>query len=171
MRAGAAAYGPARALSKRDMPLLETKYFGAMPYGEEAVYEFPSGLPAFENEKRFALLEAPDNAPLVFLQSAETPALCFLAFPILVVDREYRLAISPEDLVSLGLDVRRQPRIGAEVLALALLCVRDGFPVTANLLAAVVINVRNRRAVQAIRSDGAYSYQQPVAAGEAVGSC
>ena len=46
---------------------------------------FPEGLPGFERERRFLPLEMPDQHPLVFLQSAATPALCFVTLPVLAV--------------------------------------------------------------------------------------
>ena len=153
------------------MPLVETKYFGTMSYGEESAFEFPLGLPGFEEEQRFVPIELPESAPLTFLQSISRPDLCFLAFPILVVDRDYRLAVSPEDLKLLGLDENQQPRIGGEVLVLALLCLRDGFPITANLMAPVVVSLASRRAVQAIRHDAVYSHEHPVPGLREVEAC
>jgi flagellar assembly factor FliW len=144
------------------MPSLDTKYFGVLTYREEAVFEFPQGLPAFEEEHRFVLIEMPENAPLVFLQSLRQPELCFLAFPILVADREYHLAVSPEDLEALGLDRGRQPTLGNEVLVLALVSLHDGFSATANLMAPIVLNLKTRRSLQAIRQDNLYSHQHPV---------
>jgi flagellar assembly factor FliW len=102
------------------MGTLHTKYFGEIEHADESSFHFPHGLPAFEEEKRFVPLDLPGSEPLVFLQSVTTPALCFLAFPILVVDPEYRLALAAEDLAVLGLD-GDEPKIGQEVLALALL--------------------------------------------------
>jgi flagellar assembly factor FliW len=139
------------------MPSTKTKYFGTMAYREESVYEFPWGLPAFDHEKRFVLIESPEYAPLVFLQSLADPELCFLAFPILVADREYQLGIAPEDLAALELDTDRQPG-AAQVLVLALLSMHDGFSPTANLMAPIVINLVTRRALQAIRCDSLYSH-------------
>ena len=133
-----------------------------MVYREESVFEFPSGLPAFEHEKRFVLIESPENAPLVFLQSLADRGLCFLAFPILVVDRNYQLGISPEDLAALELDTDRQPELGADALVLALLSLHDGFSATANLMAPIVINLGTRRALQAIRCDSLYSHEHPL---------
>src|SRR5579864_4605234 len=108
------------------MPSVDTKYFGVLNYSEEAVFEFPHGLPAFEEEHGFVLIESPENAPLVFLQSLTQPALCFLAFPILVADREYRLNMSAEDLAALDLDRRQQPLLGSDVLVLTLVSLHDG---------------------------------------------
>src|SRR5579863_4574716 len=114
------------------MPLLPTKYFGEIACDEADFYEFPLGLPAFERERRFLLLNLPNRYPLVFLQSASTKDLCFLALPILVADSQYELAVPIEDLELLDLETAGQPRIGSEVLVLALLSVGGGKPATAN---------------------------------------
>jgi flagellar assembly factor FliW len=144
------------------MAQVETEYFGTMSYREDSVFEFPTGLPAFLNEKRFVPIESPQHSPLLFLQSMTRPSLCFLAFPIQVVDPEYRLAVAREDLVSLELVPDRQPQLGTEVAVLALLSLRDGVPPTANLMAPIVVNLKTRRALQAIRQDAVYSHQHPV---------
>lgn len=133
-----------------------------MSYREDSVFEFPAGLPAFLNEKRFVPIESPQHSPLLFLQSMTRPSLCFLALPIQVVNRDYRLALAREDLVSLELVPDRQPQLGTEVAVLALLSLRDGVPPTANLMAPIVVNLKTRRALQAIRQDAVYSHQHPV---------
>jgi len=149
------------------MPTVDTKYFGTMEYREESVFDFPHGLPAFENERNFVLIERPENQPLVFLQSLSRPNLCFLVFPIWAVDPDYQLGVSREDLEALGLDPERQPAQGSDVLVLALVSMRDKFSATVNLMAPIVVNLKTRRAQQAIRQDSLYSYQhvlQPSAA-------
>jgi flagellar assembly factor FliW len=144
------------------MPLLATKYFGAVSYDPADIYQFPQGLPAFELEKSFVLLDVASKRPLVFLQSAGAPDLCFLAFPILVIDPEYELDVSFEDLTILGLATDRQPIIGTDVLVLALLAIQHAGPPNANLMAPIVINPKNGIGVQAIRSDRHYSFEYPV---------
>jgi len=144
------------------MPLLATKYFGILSCEPADCYHFPSGIPGFEGEYTFALLNLPGKEPLVFLQSAKTSSLCFLALPILVADPRYRLSVSFEDLEILKLGKTRQPRIGAEVLVLALLALEGEADATANLLSPIVMNVQNHRAVQAIRCDFKYSHCQPL---------
>lgn len=146
------------------MPRVATKYFGDMDSVEESVFEFPFGLPAFENERQFVFIESPAHAPLVFLQSATTAGLCFMALPIHNLDSGYELAILGADLAGIGLDPGRQPNAAGEILALALVCMHEGFAATANLMAPVIVNLKNRRAVQAIRADSKYSHQHPVLA-------
>lgn len=144
------------------MPSVETKYFGTLSYSEGAVFDFPQGLPGFEEEKRFVLIELPDRSPLAFLQGLSRASLCFPAFPILVVDEIYELAIAPEDLQALDLDVERQPAIGSEVIVLVLVTLHDKLHATANLMAPLVLSLEKRRGLQAIRRDSRYSHVHPL---------
>lgn len=144
------------------MPSLETKYFGTLPYSEGAVFHFPHGIPGFDEETRFVLIEVAERAPLVFLQSMARASLCFAAFPIQVVDRQYPLAIAPEDLEDLELDPGRQPALGADVTVLALISWHGQSRITGNLMAPVVLNLKTRHGLQAIRRDARYSHEHPI---------
>ncbi len=144
------------------MPSLETKYFGTLPYSEGAVFHFPRGIPGFDEEKRFVLIEVAERAPLVFLQSMAQKGLCFAAFPIQVVERQYQLAIAPEDLEDLELDPGRQPALGVDVTVLALISWHGQSRITANLMAPVVLNLKTRHGLQAIRRDARYSHEHPI---------
>jgi len=146
------------------MPQVATKYFGTMPYDEESIFEFPYGLPGFGDERRFVFIERQQHAPLIFLQSLRLAGLCFLALPLQILDAQYSLTVSPEDLVALELNPERQPLLASEILAVALISQHDGFPATANLMAPIVVNLKTRRALQAIRRDSRYSHQHPVLA-------
>lgn len=144
------------------MPKCQTRHHGELEYPEEAVVSFERGLFGFEDERRFIMIENPDARPIVFLQSLSTPALCFVSLPVFVVDPQYRLEIAPEDLEEIGLPPAAAPRVGADVLCLALITVREGGPTTANLLAPVVVRIEGRRAaVQAISAVPGYSHETP----------
>lgn len=150
------------------MPSFDSKDFGRIEYQPGSVLVFPNGIPGFEHRKRFLALTFPHTQPLVFLQSLEDAELCFITMPVLSIDRQYRLTVSEEDLESIGLPVKRQPKIGEDVACLAVVTLqRNGSP-TANLLAPVVINIRNLKAVQAIAPDLSYSHQHVLVAAEAV---
>jgi flagellar assembly factor FliW len=145
------------------MPVIDTKNFGPLRYDPGDALVFPRGLPAFENCREFLALTVPPSEPLIFLQSLEDSGLCFITTPILVVDSAYRLQIGAEDLELIGLPPRAAPVIGKDLLCLAVLSLREEGP-TANLLAPVVVNLRNRRAVQAVAQESGYSHQQPLLA-------
>jgi flagellar assembly factor FliW len=144
------------------MPLLETLRFGALEYPPEGAIDFPSGVPGFEHLRRFVLVEQAALAPLVFLQSLETPDLCFPAVAVCAIDPQYELEVSREDLEILNLDPSRQPEVGRDVVCLAIVAAPKGLP-TANLLAPIVINLSPRSSsrrlgVQAVRTDARYSH-------------
>jgi flagellar assembly factor FliW len=151
------------------MPNVETTHFGQIEFEEASVVIFPAGLPGFEERRRFLPLQFTDSAPLVFLQSVEVSGLCFVTVPIQAVDREYQLHVSEEDLESIGLDANRQPTVGSETLCLAVLSIRETGP-TANLLAPVLINTKNRLAVQAMQEGCGYSHQYVLQSWEEVAS-
>jgi flagellar assembly factor FliW len=144
------------------MALINTRRFGPLEYDESWVVSFPAGLAGFEQETRFVLLERPEWAPIVFLQSLADAGLCFLAAPVVALDPVYSLSVTREDIETLGLDEDRQPVPGEQVLCLALLCAPENGPLTANLLAPVVVNPKSKVAVQAVRADNRYSHQHAI---------
>jgi flagellar assembly factor FliW len=145
------------------MPSCETRYFGSAEYSDKDAIVFPSGLPGFPDEKSFLVLQRPDEYPIAYLQSTANPELCFLAIPILAVDNLYALHLSPDDAIVLG--TSEEPGIGADVLCLALLAVRESGP-TANLFAPIVINLANRTGAQCLNGAGTYSHQHPLMTAE-----
>jgi flagellar assembly factor FliW len=148
------------------MPECRTKYFERMEYTEDSVIQVPGGLPGFEQEREFVLIDQESKRPLVFVQSLRTPDLCFVALPVLSVDAAYRLFISTEDLDAIGLDSSRQPSIGSEVACLVIVAFGADRVMTANLLSPVVINLSTRVAVQAIQTGCNYSHRHPLMAEE-----
>jgi flagellar assembly factor FliW len=120
--------------------------------------EFPHGLPAFETQKRFKLI---DREPLLFLESETTPELSFLLLPVALIDPGYQLALSVEDREAIGASSN------SGLLCLAVITTAEDSPPTANLLAPVVVNLACGRAVQAVRSDSVYSHKHPLLADEA----
>jgi flagellar assembly factor FliW len=114
---------------------------------------FPSGLPGFEDERRMLPVEIPAQRPLLYLQSLDSAGICFVALPVYVIDPAFQLHISDEERALLQLPEDSGPVIGTDVLCVALL-IRSGDTVQANLNAAVVINLHNRRGIQCVNPSG-----------------
>jgi flagellar assembly factor FliW len=142
--------------------IYSTAQLGPIAVDDESTIEFPEGLPGFEECRRFAPLQHPAHPGLVFLQSLERPTLCFLAVPALAIRPDYRLSVSTEDLELIGFESAAQPLIGTDVVVLAILSLVEGEAPTANLLSPVVIHMRTRLAVQAIRPDQLYGCREPL---------
>jgi flagellar assembly factor FliW len=137
------------------MPEILTRRFGKVQFEETAVLHFPAGLPGFESHTRFLLIERPANAPLVFLQSIDSPELSFCTAPVAAIDPAYRLAMTEED--------QRLLSATDPPVILAILSSTTSHQWTANLLAPIVIDLPSRRAVQAVRADARYSHQHRLA--------
>lgn len=148
------------------MNCIPTKCFGEMSYSQDSVFEFPNGLPGFEDERLFVFLSQPGTHPLMFMQSLASPSVCFILLPILAADPNYQLNLSCDELEVLQLSKTRQPGIGTEVLCAAMVCTagenRPG--PTVNLLSPIVLNLQERIGIQAIQTLSGYSHRHPLVA-------
>ena len=139
------------------MPTVNTLHFGLIEYAADSVIEFPSGLPAFEDERAFVLLRQPDYEPLLFVQSLSTQLLAFLAIGVQDVRLDYQLELTEEEF-----DVLGGAGAASEFEVLALISVSAEGQVSANLQAPLVIHRKRRRAIQVTQSLAAYSCQHPL---------
>jgi len=143
------------------MALYRTVRFGAVEYSDEAVVEFAEGLPAFESDTRFVLIERAETAPVVFLQSLVHPELCFVTLPVASIDPCYTLSIPAEELRVLGVGDEIPPD-DPHLLCLAIVTLREASAPTVNLMAPIVIHRLTRRACQFIQREPGYSFDQPL---------
>ena len=146
------------------MPQIRTAYFGELDSADGAVFHFPYGLPGFEHEHTFVFLKQPHTEPLLFLQSLDNSRLCFILLPILVLDPNYAVNLDADDLAGLHLEPGRQPIVGKDILCAAIVTTgsaEQGQP-TANLMAPVVVNLKEQIGMQVIQADSAYSHRHPI---------
>lgn len=144
------------------MPETRTKHFATIDYDESAVLMFPAGLPAFENQHRFLLIERAATAPIVFLQSLDDEQVCLPAVAVRAVDPQYELELSQDDAESLQVDGAQSLTLAQTLACLAVIAAPESGPVTANLAAPIVINFAEKRAVQSVRGDARYSFAHPI---------
>jgi flagellar assembly factor FliW len=144
------------------MPRIQTKCFDELEYSPDAVFEFPAGIPGFENEHSFVFLEQPATHPLMFMQSLSRPDVCFILLPVLAADRHYELRLSEEDVAALRLPAGSQPQIGKDILCAVTVCAADGQrpSPTVNLFAPILVNLKLKIGIQATQTQ--YSLQHPL---------
>ena len=70
------------ALQCQRMPKVLSRNFGEIEYVAGEQFVFPNGLPGFPSERVFVPVEVPEQLPLLYLQSAQTPDLCFVNLPV-----------------------------------------------------------------------------------------
>ena len=144
------------------MPSVETKYFGALPYTDESLFDFPQGLPAFEDQKGFVLIESAGEsaAGVPAKRGARQPLFCCASRP--GGGQKPPIGDCAGGSGRPGVGYRRQPVLGGDVMVLALVSLHGEFLATANLMAPIVLNVKTRRGLQAIRRDTRYSHEHPL---------
>ena len=137
---------------------VHTRFFGDMECPREAVIRFPDGIQPFPDTD-FVVISKPEDA-VIYLQSTNCEGLCFIAVPVQVVEPAYFHQIPPWFLDSIG--ARPDQANGQGLTSLAILTVPGEGPITANMLAPVVINPATNKGVQAVRTDQRYSHAHPV---------
>jgi flagellar assembly factor FliW len=115
---------------------------------ETVIFNFPDGIPAFENSKRFVILLNPNIKPFIYLRSLDIDDLGFVCVDPFLVCRGYSVNIPGKDLSLLGI------KTPASAFILSMVTVdKDPQKTTCNLLAPVIINIENLSGRQVILED------------------
>lgn len=80
------------------MMTINTRDFGEKEIDESAVFDFPNGVFAFEEDRRFAILSplGEDTYPM-WLQSLDHPELCFIVFDPEKIDDHFRVTLNESE--------------------------------------------------------------------------
>lgn len=125
---------------------INSRDFGETEVSEKAVFEFPNGLFAFEDDRRFALLSplGEDTYPM-WLQSTERKELCFIVFDPSLIDEGYNVVLNESEKKILSVNE------GDEIRCLAIAKVPEDFrKTTVNMKSPIVINPKTNVALQVI---------------------
>ncbi|MFB1098029.1 flagellar assembly protein FliW [Terribacillus sp. JSM ZJ617] len=127
---------------------IETKYFGSMSVDENKVIHFEKGLPGFQDEKMFVLIDFPDNPVFQILQSTETAHVAFVVASPYHFRKEYTFDLGNQTKDELAITTPDQVKV------LSILTLRKPFEKsTINLLAPIIINVDALKGQQIILTD------------------
>lgn len=132
---------------------LNTKNFGELDIDEEKVIAFPEGLPGFEEEKEFVIINNEDEEnPFCWLQSVKNPDLAFVIVDPFFVFSDYSVDLSKTVQEKLKIKDEKDVAVYSIVVV-----PEDLKKMTANLLGPIVINVRERLGKQVILDDPRYT--------------
>ena len=125
---------------------IETRDFGTIEVDEKDVYDFPNGLYAFEDNKKFARLSPlGDDVYPMWLQSMDDPGLCFIVFNPVLIDGGFTVMLADNERSQLGLDK------DGDATALVIAKVPADYKhTTVNMKSPIVVNKAQRRAIQVI---------------------
>lgn len=134
--------------------LVETKYLGEMEIDEEKIIQFASGLPGFQDETKFVVLDIPGNELLQILQSIETPDLAFFVTSPHYFYKDYTFKLDEHIVEALKITNQK------EVVILSIMTIKEPFSSsTINLQAPIIINSAAKSGKQFILNDEKYTMQ------------
>ncbi|PYI51179.1 flagellar assembly protein FliW [Paenibacillus flagellatus] len=139
--------------------IIQTLQFGELEVQPESVISFEHGLPGFESLHRFTVVTPDPEVPFSFLQSVDDGDVAFVLTNPFLFYPDYEFDI-PEE-------VRQQLRIGQEndVAVWSIVSIRDDLATSSlNLLAPLLINVKERLGRQCILHGSGYTTKHPLSA-------
>lgn len=136
---------------------IQTKFHGELKIQQDQNWNFPKGIPGFEDEKEFVLLPIEDNDVFQVLQSTKTPDAAFIIVNPYTIVEDYSFKVD-EPTINL-LDIKSEE----DVFILGVLSVKEPFETsTINLQAPLIFNATTRKAKQMILNDNTFSMRHPI---------
>jgi flagellar assembly factor FliW len=131
--------------------------FGQCSYADSDVIAFPWGIPGFSQHHRWLALTLESQPGFVWLQSLDDVAVALPAANPWAIFESYEPKIPAYAYLSLEVQ---------EPSDFTLLCIvvarPGGEPMTMNLAAPVVVNLKSRKARQVLCESSAYSSGEPI---------
>lgn len=127
---------------------IQTSMWGELEVKEEDIYQFPKGLPGFEDGTEYALIPWEDT-PFSYLQSVREPGISFLLVSPFMFVTDYSFELGEVDKEELGIE--EQVSVFSMVTTYS-----DTNKSTMNLLAPVVLNPAKRLGKQVVLHHSSY---------------
>ena len=130
---------------------IKTERFGEVNYASEDILFFPRGIPAFEDKHKWILAGSDDSA-IRWLQSLDDGSLALPVTSPDAIQPDYNARIPEDDLILV------ETFNPSELALLIVVSIPESAPwnMTANLRAPILINIKNRKAVQVIALNEEY---------------
>jgi len=136
---------------------IQTKFHGSLEIQADETWNFPKGLPGFENEKEFTLLPIEGNSAFQVLQSTKTPAVAFIVANPYTLVEDYSFNVD-EPTIDL-LEINKEQ----DVFILGVLSLKEPFETsTINLQAPLLFQSTTKKAKQMILNDNKFSVRHPI---------
>lgn len=130
--------------------IIRTKYFDEVDIDESTIITFSEGVPSFEDQKRFVLLDFLDNLPFKCLQSIDRFEVSFILVNPWDFFEDYNINIDDSELeIFNDKDMKNY-------LVYNIVNFRND-SITANLLAPVLINIKSMQGKQFILYKSGYT--------------
>lgn len=137
--------------------IIQTKYLGEVEVSQDKLITFKSGLPGFEEETEFVLLDIAEQVMFQLLQSVRTPELAFFVINPYLLFETYSIELNDHAIETLSIKDEK------DVAVLTVITLREPFSdSTINLKAPLIINLKNRHGKQYILQNDTYSMREKI---------
>jgi flagellar assembly factor FliW len=131
--------------------IVNTQSFGELDIDPKDVYEFANGIPGFEENQRYIIVQPDPEMQFCYIQSIEVNNLAFLVCNPFLFYADYDFQLS--DAFQQELNIENE----ADVAVWSVVTIdRHNNEVSLNLLAPIVVNIRDKRGKQIILHDSDY---------------
>ncbi|MFC5588757.1 flagellar assembly protein FliW [Sporosarcina soli] len=136
---------------------IQTKFHGELEIQPDQLWNFPKGIPGFEDENQFALLSIEGNSAFQVLQSTTTSEVAFIVANPYTLVESYSFNID-EPTIEL-LSIKKEE----DVFVLGVISIKDPFETsTINLQAPLIFQTNTKKAKQMILNDNKFSLRHPI---------
>ena len=122
---------------------VETSRFGTIEVDESQVFTFPMGLLGFAKLKRYIVIDHTEDSPFKWLQSVDEGSLAFIITDPTFFLPRYHIKVRRTELAML--DMQNEDDL---VVSVIMTIPENPQDMSANLLAPLVFNMDNRKAMQ-----------------------
>lgn len=128
-----------------------TLNFGELEITKEDIFTFKQGLPGFEDLREFVLIQPDPNVPFSYLQSVNQGEISMIVTSPFLFYPEYDLEVTEQVLQDLKIEQE------SDVFIWTTISIKDEIQTaTINLLAPIVMNVKQKLGRQMILHDSQY---------------
>jgi len=137
----------------------ETARFGSIEIQDKDILLFPGALYGFDQEKEFVMLPLDPKleSPMEWLQSLRSRDLAFIVTDPFLFVPEYKMVLSDSEMNQLKLESMESVAVRVIVTI-----PKVHSEMTANLVAPLVINQKNRLAKQVVLTSAEYDTKHPL---------
>jgi len=137
--------------------IIETTRFGDIEMKEQDIITFEKGIPGFEEEHQFVILQPDPENPLAFLQSTKTKELAFVITNPFYHFQDYEFEL--DENTKQELEIKQLE----DVTVWGIMSIPEDFDkATINLQAPVIVNVNNKKGKQIILNNSPYLTKTPM---------
>lgn len=136
---------------------IQTKFHGEIEIQPDHLWNFPKGIPGFEDEKEFVLLPIKGNDIFQVLQSSNTSSVAFIVTNPYTLVADYSFDIDEPTIELLEIE---KPK---DVFVLGILTLKQPFETsTINLQAPLIFQMNSRKAKQMILNDNRFTTRHTI---------